>query len=32
VSSPHHMLDTLVQGRDLAESEAAALLTWLTTP
>jgi anthranilate phosphoribosyltransferase len=26
------MLDTLVQGRDLAESEAAALLTLLTTP
>jgi anthranilate phosphoribosyltransferase len=32
VTSPHHTLDTLVQGRDLAESEAAALLTLLTTP
>ena len=31
-TSPHHTLDTLVQGRDLAETEAAALLTLLTTP
>jgi anthranilate phosphoribosyltransferase len=31
VTSPHHTLDILVQGRDLAESEAAALLTLLTT-
>jgi len=32
VTSLHHTLDTLVQGRDLAESEAAALLTLMTTP
>jgi anthranilate phosphoribosyltransferase len=32
VTSPHHTLDTLVQGRDLTESEAAALLELLTTP
>jgi anthranilate phosphoribosyltransferase len=32
VTSPRHTLDTLVQGRDLAETEAAALLTLLTTP
>jgi anthranilate phosphoribosyltransferase len=31
-TSPHHTLDILVQGRDLAETEAAALLTLLTTP
>jgi len=31
-TSPHHTLDTLVQGHDLAEAEAAALLTLLTTP
>ena len=31
-TSPHHTLDILVQGRDLAEAEAAALLTLLTTP
>src|SRR5882762_8553181 len=30
-TSPHHMLDLLVQGRHLTESEAAALLTWLTS-
>jgi anthranilate phosphoribosyltransferase len=32
VTSLHHTLDRLVQGRDLAESEAATLLTVLTTP
>jgi len=32
VTSPHHTLDHLVQGRDLSESEAAALMTLLTTP
>ena len=32
MTSPHHTLDSLVQGRDLTESEAAALLTFLTTP
>jgi anthranilate phosphoribosyltransferase len=32
VTAPRHTLDTLVQGRDLTESEAAALLTLLTTP
>jgi anthranilate phosphoribosyltransferase len=31
-ASPHHTLDTLVQGRDLAETEAAALLISLTAP
>ena len=31
-ASPHHTLDILVQGRDLAETEAAALMTLLTTP
>src|SRR5260370_37167169 len=31
-NSPHHVLDTLVQGRDLGETEAAALLISLTTP
>jgi anthranilate phosphoribosyltransferase len=31
VISAHHTLDILVQGRDLTESEAAALLTLLTT-
>ena len=31
-TSPHHTLDILVQGRDLAEAEAAALMTLLTTP
>jgi anthranilate phosphoribosyltransferase len=31
-TSPHHTLDILVQGHDLAETEAAALLTLLTTP
>src|SRR5882762_11800740 len=30
-TSPHHTLDLLVQGRHLTESEAAALLTWLTS-
>jgi len=32
VTSPRHTLDHLVQGRDLAEEEAATLMTWLTTP
>ncbi len=32
MTSPHHTLDHLVQGHDLAETEAAALLTSLTTP
>jgi anthranilate phosphoribosyltransferase len=32
VTSPRHTLDHLVQGRDLAEAEAATLMTWLTTP
>jgi anthranilate phosphoribosyltransferase len=32
VTDPRHTLDTLVQGHDLAETEAAALLTLLTTP
>ena len=32
LASPHRTLDILVQGRDLAEAEAAALLTLLTTP
>jgi anthranilate phosphoribosyltransferase len=32
VTSPHHTLDHLVQGRDLAETEAASLLTSLTAP
>jgi anthranilate phosphoribosyltransferase len=31
-TSPHHTLDILVQGRDLAETDAAALLMLLTTP
>jgi anthranilate phosphoribosyltransferase len=31
VTSPQHTLDALVQGRDLAESEAASLLISLTT-
>src|SRR5258707_15503089 len=31
-ASPHHTLDILVQGRDLAETKAAALMTLLTTP
>ncbi len=31
-SSPRHTLDHLVQGRDLSEGDAAALLTLLTTP
>ena len=30
--SPRHTLDTLVQGRDLSEADAAALLNLLTTP
>jgi anthranilate phosphoribosyltransferase len=30
-SSPRHLLDSLVQGRDLSEAEAAALLGLLTT-
>jgi anthranilate phosphoribosyltransferase len=32
ISSPRHTLDHLVQGRDLSEAEAAALLTLLTAP
>jgi anthranilate phosphoribosyltransferase len=32
VTSPRHTLDHLVQGRDLSETEAAALLTLLTKP
>lgn len=32
MTSPHHTLDHLVQGRDLSEPEAAALMTLLTTP
>ena len=32
MTSPRHTLDHLVQGRDLAEDEAATLMTWLTTP
>jgi anthranilate phosphoribosyltransferase len=32
VTSPHHTLDHLVQGRDLAEPDAGALLTSLTAP
>jgi anthranilate phosphoribosyltransferase len=32
VTSPRHILDTLVARRDLGEAEAAALLTVLTTP
>jgi anthranilate phosphoribosyltransferase len=32
VTSPHHTLDHLLQGRDLGETEAAALLILLTTP
>jgi anthranilate phosphoribosyltransferase len=32
VTSPRHTLDHLVQGRDLSESEAAALMTLLTRP
>lgn len=32
MTSPHHTLDHLVQGRDLSETEAAALMTLLTTP
>ena len=32
MTSPRHTLDHLVQGRDLAEEEAATLMTWLTTP
>src|SRR5260370_25963872 len=31
-ANPAHPLDILVQGRDLGETEAAALLTLLTTP
>jgi len=32
VASPHHTLDHLLQGRDLGETDAAALLILLTTP
>jgi len=32
VTSPHHTLDHLLQGRDLGETDAAALLILLTTP
>src|SRR5450755_2176590 len=32
VTSPRHTLDQLVLGRDLTETEAAALLALLTTP
>ncbi len=32
MTSPHHTLDHLLQGRDLAETDAAALLILLTTP
>jgi anthranilate phosphoribosyltransferase len=32
VTSPRHTLDHLVQGRDLSEAEAAALMTLLTRP
>ena len=32
MTSPRHTLDHLVQGRDLAEEEAGALMTLLTTP
>ena len=32
MTSPRHTLDALVQGRDLTEGEAAALMTLLTTP
>src|SRR5260370_15980706 len=31
-ANPAHPLDILVQGRDLGETEAAALMTLLTTP